>query len=360
MRSGPERLNRTKMRCPTIDQLPPPPPGKTGWPWTVATPTATGDDVPSLPRVTIVTPSFNQAQYLEETIRSVLLQGYPDLEYIVVDGGSADGSVEVIRKYAPWLAYWVSEKDKGQSHAINKGFARASGQVFNYLASDDVLEPGCLLNVARALRERAAKWVVGQVRYRSAGHPDWPLRVNPETSFTEWFLWCPVPQPSSFWTADLHRANGEFREDLHCYFDYEFWLRLRFLKDQVPVVIPQDLAVYRLHAQSKTVSNNPAFEIEGKQILGSFVPLLTNTERTRLWLAKRRYRARKLGSSSPPISALGPTQMYWTWLATPMWRLSTWPAPISFTRSTPKLPQPTASTCWSRNRWRSTRPTAIV
>ncbi len=291
------------MRCPNVNELPPPPPGKTGFPWTVGTPDGSGADVALLPRVTIVTPSYNQAEYIEETIRSILLQGYPDLEYIIVDGGSTDGSVDVIEKYQPWLAWWVSERDKGQSQAINKGFARATGKIYNYIASDDLLEPGCLLNVARAMRERNAPWVVGQVRYRSAGHPDWPLRVFAEKSFTEWFLWCPVPQPSSFWTSDLHRANGEFREDLHYYFDYDFWLRLRFLKDLVPAVIPDDLAVYRLHDRSKTVSANPAFEIEGKRILGSFVPLLTGTERARLWFARRRYRARKLGSRAVRLFA---------------------------------------------------------
>jgi glycosyltransferase involved in cell wall biosynthesis len=301
------------MHCPTIDQLPPPPPGKTGWPWTVGTPPADGAaDAASLPRVTIVTPSYNQGAYIEETIRSILLQGYPDLEYIIVDGGSRDGSVEIIRKYEPWLAWWVSERDKGQSHAINKGFERSSGQIFNYIASDDLLEPGCLLTVARAMREHKTKWVVGQVRYRSAGQADWPLRVNAEASFTEWFLWCPVPQPASFWAAELHRANGEFREDLHYYFDYEFWMRFRFLKDLVPVVIPQDLAVYRLHDQSKTVSSKSKFEIEGKQIRGSFEPLLTGTERMRLWFARRRFRGRKLGSRAMklfaerrPLAALG-------------------------------------------------------
>jgi glycosyltransferase involved in cell wall biosynthesis len=305
------------MRCPTINELPPPPPGKTGWPWTEGTPPSPSPvsidlNEEPLPRITIVTPSYNQASYLEEAIRSILLQRYPDLEYMIVDGGSTDGSVEIIRKYERWLSWWTSEKDKGQSHAINKGFGRATGRIFNYIASDDLLEPGCLLTVATEMRRHRANWIVGQVRYRSAGHPDWPLRVEPESSFTEWFLWCPVPQPSSFWTVELHRANGEFREDLHYYFDYEFWLRLRFLKDQIPVVISQDLAVYRLHEQSKTVSANPAFAIEGKQIRGSFMPLLTNTERARIWFARRRFRARKLGSRATrlfaerrPLAAVG-------------------------------------------------------
>lgn len=109
---------------PTITDLPPPPPGRHGWPWTVATPPAApvmANNRP-WPRITIVTPSYQQAQYLEEAIRSVLLQGYPNLEYIVMDGGSRDGSVEIIQRYAPWLSYWQSQPDGGQSAALADGF----------------------------------------------------------------------------------------------------------------------------------------------------------------------------------------------------------------------------------------------
>src|SRR5437870_3630005 len=102
------------------------------------------------PTLAVVTPSYNQGHFLEETILSVLNQGYPNLEYVVVDGGSTDESVEIIRKYEPWLAYWVSERDQGQTHAINKGLARATGEVFAYLNSDDLFVPGALTAIGEA------------------------------------------------------------------------------------------------------------------------------------------------------------------------------------------------------------------
>jgi len=135
------------MRCPSLAELPPPPPGRTGWPWTEES-LRLGDQsqAHSCPRITIVTPSFNHGRFIEETIRSILLQGYPDLEYFVLDGGSADNTIEVIRKYAQWISCWVSEPDGGQSAAINRGLRMGSGSYATWINSDDLLCKNALAN----------------------------------------------------------------------------------------------------------------------------------------------------------------------------------------------------------------------
>jgi len=144
------------MPCPTLSELPPPPLGKAGWPWTKESPQlpdAMPDGHPSS-RVSIVTPSYNQEQFIEETVRSVLLQGYPNLEYIITDGGSTDDSVDTIHKHEPWLAYWVSEPDRGQAHGINKGFLRSGGDILGWINTDDTYEKGAVSLVAAFMAER--------------------------------------------------------------------------------------------------------------------------------------------------------------------------------------------------------------
>ena len=147
-----------------LNHLPPPPPGKTGWPWTEES-----DPLPPLqpdnnpwPRISIVTPSFNQGQFIEETIRSILLQNYPNLEYIIIDGGSTDNSLEIIRKYESWITYWVSEPDNGQSQAINKGFKKCTGDLVNWICSDDLLCKNALYNMAPLLNDNLNALIIGK------------------------------------------------------------------------------------------------------------------------------------------------------------------------------------------------------
>jgi len=285
------------MRCPTLKDLPVPPLDQTGWPWTEESPQL--PDTPphdhSWPKVTIVTPSYNQGKFLEMTIRSVLLQGYPDLELIIIDGGSSDNSVEIIRKYEPWLAYWVSEKDQGQSNAINKGFTHATGNIFAYLNSDDFYEPEALQTCAQAFGT-GHEWIVGQVRcwHKDAGYMPFP--VLPGKNITRWFLCNPIAQAGCFWSARLHHKAGCFREDLDYQLDYEFWLRLRFILKIRPFFIKRLTAVYRLHSHSKTMAHSRAFGAEIREVRVQYHHFLNHGQRVRLRIARRHRKAREHGS----------------------------------------------------------------
>lgn len=246
------------MRCPTLDELPSPPAGRVGWPWTEASPTvpATRVDGSSWPRVSIVTPAYNQAHYLEETIRSVLLQGYPDLEYIIIDDGSTDNTVEVIRKYEPWLAHWTTQPNQGQCAAINHGFEHVTGQIQAYLNSDDLLLPGALERVAQEIDPSKGKHVVmGRCRFTdSAGHYigiEHPSYFESHRRVLEVWKGHTIPQPAVFWTPEVWKTCGPVIEDLGpAWVDYGLFCRFskRFTFHPVDHV----LATYRLHAESKT------------------------------------------------------------------------------------------------------------
>lgn len=267
------------MKCPTLTELPPPPAGKTGWPWTDETPSKqpTQPDGTPWPRISIVTPSYNQGRFIEETIRSVLLQGYPDLDYIIIDGGSRDQSVELIKKYEPWLTYWVSERDRGQSHAINKGFERSTGLVLGWLNSDDVLLPNALATVAVNLpHPDEPALIVGTAEIRDVSLTRVILVHDrtPRTFFDVFsqFDTC-FPQPSVFFTREALRLAGNLREDLHYSMDLDLWLRMT---RRVPItVIDQHLSWWRAHEDSKTWSSNPLPGLEeGERVLRSYSPFV--------------------------------------------------------------------------------------
>jgi glycosyltransferase involved in cell wall biosynthesis len=212
---------------PDLRQLPLPASRK-GWPWTFGEiPPAPPNQITAWPRITVVTPSYNQGQFIEETIRSVLLQGYPNLEYFIIDGGSTDNTVEIIRKYEKHISYWVTEKDRGQCHAINKGFARATGDICAWLCSDDVYAPGALHRVAENLGSKNLSMVVGASIITNGPNTLEGTLDRRQPSFADMaYNVKTFPQPSTFWTHDLWDAVGHLREDLYFVMDYDLWLRM--------------------------------------------------------------------------------------------------------------------------------------
>jgi glycosyltransferase involved in cell wall biosynthesis len=210
----------------------------------------------SPPRISVITPSLNQASYLERTVTSVLSQGYPNLEYIVIDGGSTDGSADVLERYDGRLAYWVSEPDEGQADAINKGIEAATGDIVSYINSDDFYRPGALAAAADAMADPSVRWVVGRCRYEHADGtletlftpqpPSMPRRTMIRES---WY----VPQASSFWRMDVFSQVGRLRDDLQYVFDLEFGLRCA-LTGITPVVLDREVAVRYLHEAAKSAN----------------------------------------------------------------------------------------------------------
>ncbi len=251
------------MRCPTLAELPPPPPDRTGWPWTEETPPLpdTMPDGSPWPRISIVTPSYNQRHFLEETIRSVLLQGYPNLVYILIDGGSTDGSIEVIEKYEPWLAYWVSESDRGQSYAINKGFERCSGDLITYQNSDDFYLPGTFQDVALNWSEHTdVGAVIGGFYFMDANSKFVSDCIPPKISHPgpiDLSLGPPgiyrLHQVSTFFTQlALDTVGRWMKEDLQYVLDRE--LLYRVCRKYPILLIDRPFGVFRRHDESKSVS----------------------------------------------------------------------------------------------------------
>jgi glycosyltransferase involved in cell wall biosynthesis len=276
------------MRCPSLSELPLPPAGKTGWPWTEESPQLS-DSMPDgspWPRVSIVTPSYNQAQFIEETIRSVLLQGYPNLEYIIIDGGSTDGSVGIVRKYEPWLAHWVSEPDKGQSDALNKGFRRATGSIVAWLNSDDYYLPNILPErVAEFVHDPELVLVYGDChRVDKAGECINTWKTGQCTPSSLLLDGNQIPQQSTLMRAAALTAIGGIDRNLHYVMDFALWLRLslvgKFRYVQGPV------ANFRKHMVSKGLTAGYAFFVERLTWLSEWEDLgriLADSERAEMF-----------------------------------------------------------------------------
>lgn len=237
--------------------FPAPPPGKEGWPWQVDPMTLPHLDRP-WPSITVVTPSYNQAQFLEETIRSVLLQNYPNLEYIIVDGGSHDGSLEIIRKYVPWLTSWTSEPDAGQADAINKGWSQATGDFITWLNSDDLLAPGSLACTARALAtNKKLDIVYGNVLLINKHSDPLPypyqrILARPFDLYRMIVHWQnPVPQQGFLMRRSLLQRVGTLDQNYHFTMDFEYWIRIA-LNGGHGFALRQTVGSFRQHPEAKT------------------------------------------------------------------------------------------------------------
>ncbi len=211
-----------------------------------------------LPKISIITPSFNQADFIEKTVQSVLCQNYPNLEYIVIDGGSTDGTIEILKRYRDKLTF-ISEKDNGQTHAINKGLKLATGEVVAYLNSDDYLENDSLIEVGEYfMRNKKSLWCVGKGRTVDENGREVERAVTKYKSFFLEYLRNIdvllivqfICQPATFWKKSVIKDVGYFDESLHYNMDYDYWFKL--WQKQKPGYINATLANYRIHRGSKS------------------------------------------------------------------------------------------------------------
>lgn len=257
-------------------------------------------------RVSIVTVSLDQADYLEDTLRSVLAQDGVDLDYVVIDGGSTDGSVETIRRYEHRLSTWVSEPDRGQVDALNKGLRKTDGDVFGFVNSDDLLLPGALQAVvAEFERDPELRWLCGDTVFFGPGHPTELVEARVPRTMRDALCWnYRAPQPGMFWRREL--LDSGFDERWQYCFDHELYLRL-LMQGHTCHRLPLPVAAYRLHDRSKTIVEQDRFGEEFDRIAEAYEPLVSRATRRRsraVRRLRRAYRRAEEGDRARAVTAL--------------------------------------------------------
>jgi glycosyltransferase involved in cell wall biosynthesis len=269
------------MRCPRLNELAAPSPGRREWPWTTETPPLPGRmaDGSPWPRISIVVASLNHAAFVEQMLRSVLLQGYPDIELVVIDGGSTQATLDVLERYRSWFSYFVSEPDRGQSHALNKGMARISGVVFSHLDTDDYLLPGALAAVAEQAVRHPGTIIAGDVVRTVEGRDTTTVhrhRPHDLHAYAQWWSTEHHGGPGMFFPAAHLPAVGQVNESLHYLMDYEY--TLRFLAVTAIVPLHREVAVIRHHDGCKSVKHGDEFVWECVRIVRPYQRLFPDID----------------------------------------------------------------------------------
>lgn len=224
--------------------------------------------IPSYPLISIVTPCYNAAQFLEETIASVLDQAYHKIEYIIVDGGSTDGSVEIIKRYEKYLTYWISEPDAGQADAINKGLMRSRGDIFNWLNADDTYTSGAIAVVAEAFQDPSLNVFAGKSNVYGLGRSYISSGTDVYSNNLERTIGrARIDQPETFFRRSVIEKIGGLNCSLHYLMDLELWIRYLLYYGLTGIIKSDDILVnFRLHADSKTISQQDGFAREGNML----------------------------------------------------------------------------------------------
>lgn len=224
------------------------------------------------PKISIVTPSYNQAQFLERTILSVLNQNYPNLEYIIIDGGSTDESVEIIKKYEKYLTYWVSEKDKGQAGAINKGFEKSSGEILAWLNSDDTYLPETFYKITKSFKQNPeADLIFGNMYFiNKSDLVIGELRLTKLNIDNFLYEGISIPQPATFWKKNIFKKVGKIQVKYQYCMDFDFFVRIAEIGKLM--YIKEYLANFRIHENSKTSKYLDVWSYEHDDIIKSYLP----------------------------------------------------------------------------------------
>lgn len=268
---------------------------KNGWPWE---PDEVQEDIDKdvkWPRISLITSSYNKEKYLEEAIRSVLLQNYPNLEYIIIDGGSTDHSQDLIKKYEQWLAYWVSEPDEGQAHAINKGINRATGDVVAWVHADDMLFPGACFKMAKAFLSHPDAALIYGAGAKIDANNTIVKTVKSQPYDNELIRTrCYIFQPSTFIKKMSLDNVGVLDESLHYWMDWDLYLRI--CKNYPVVRIEESIGMWRAHEETKTRTGGYTEQRREIALIGKKNNGLLDRNNVTYWVLRVLYLAEKATS----------------------------------------------------------------